>query len=62
MAFYDLATNPTTSIKSKSSGGKTPIDLSNFRPKNKKPIGNDWDVKPGDVISWSQGRPTETFL
>lgn len=51
MAYFDLATNPTTSIKSKSSGGKTPIDISNFPPVNKKPIGNDWDVKPGDILA-----------
>jgi hypothetical protein len=62
MAYYDLESNPTTSIKSKSSGGKTPIDASNFRPKNKKPIGNDWDVNPGDILSWSDYRASDSYL
>ncbi|CAF1528278.1 unnamed protein product [Rotaria sp. Silwood1] len=59
MAYFDLDTNPTTSIKSKSSGGKTPIDVSNFRPVNKKPIGNDWDVNPG---IYSHGVIIDLFL
>jgi hypothetical protein len=62
MAYYDLASDATNPIKSKSSGGKTPIDVSNFRPKNKKPIGIDWDVNPGDIISWSDYRASDTYL
>ncbi|CAF2895616.1 unnamed protein product [Rotaria sp. Silwood2] len=62
MAYFDLDANPTTSIKSKSSGGKTPIDVSNFRPVNKKPIGNDWDVNPGDILSWSDYRSGNTYF
>ncbi|CAF5161214.1 unnamed protein product, partial [Rotaria magnacalcarata] len=61
MAYFDLETNPTTSIKSKSNDGKKSIDVSNFRPVNKKPIGNDWDVKPGDMLSWSDYRSSNTY-
>jgi len=25
-------------------------------------VSDDWDVKPGDVLSWSEFRPTETFF
>jgi hypothetical protein len=62
MAFFDLESDPTTAIKSKSSGGKTPIDVSDFRPKNKKPIGTDWDVNPGDILSWGDYRSSNTYL
>ncbi|CAF2260230.1 unnamed protein product [Rotaria magnacalcarata] len=62
MAYFDLETNPTTSIKSKSNDGKKSIDVSNFRPVNKKPIGNDWDVKPGDMLSWSDYRSSNTYF
>ncbi|CAF3553808.1 unnamed protein product [Rotaria socialis] len=62
MAYFDLETNPATSIKSKSSDGTKSIDVSNFRPVNKKPIGNDWDVKPGDILSWSDYRSSNTYF
>lgn len=61
MAYFDLASDPTC-IKSKSSGGTTSIDVSNFRPLNKKPIGNDWDVNPGDILAWGDYRSTKTYL
>ncbi|CAF3707502.1 unnamed protein product [Adineta steineri] len=59
VAYYDLVSQPNESIKSKSTGNF--IRLPKKPPRNLK-VSDDWDVKPGDVLSWSQGRPTETFF
>ncbi|CAF0959835.1 unnamed protein product [Adineta ricciae] len=56
--YFDITADPTNSIKSKSTGNFIKIGKP---PRNLK-IPNSWDVKPGDVISWSEGRPTETFF
>lgn len=61
MAYYNVVLK-RNSIKSKSSGGKSYIDLKNFQPSNNKPIGDDWDVEPGDVISWGDYRAADTYL
>ena len=57
-AYFDITAKPSSSIKSKSTGNFIKIGKP---PRNLK-IPDSWDVKPGDVISWSEGRPTETFL
>ncbi|CAF1277809.1 unnamed protein product [Rotaria sordida] len=62
MAYFNLAINPKNAIKSKSSGGKSPIDLTDFHPSNGKAIGDDWDVQPGDVIAWSDYRADKTYF
>ncbi|CAF1309711.1 unnamed protein product [Rotaria sordida] len=62
MAYFNLAINPKNAIKSKSSGGKSPIDLTDFHPSNDKAIGDDWDVQPGDVIAWSDYRADKTYF
>jgi len=49
---------PNGAIKSKSTDKF--IHLS--KPPRTLKVPADWDVKPGDVLSWSEGRPTETFL
>ena len=56
--YYDLVAHPNDSIKSKSTGNF--IQLAK-PPRNLK-VSNDWDVRVGDVLSWSEFRPTETFL
>ncbi|CAF1283741.1 unnamed protein product [Rotaria sordida] len=56
--YFDLVNQPNASIKSKSTGKF--IQLSK-PPKNLK-VSDDWDVQPGDVLSWSEFRPTETFF
>ncbi|CAF0866203.1 unnamed protein product [Rotaria sp. Silwood1] len=56
--YFDLVAQPNGSIKSKSTGKF--IQLSK-PPRNLK-VSDDWDVKSGDVLSWSEGRPTETFF
>ncbi|CAF2778522.1 unnamed protein product [Rotaria sp. Silwood2] len=56
--YFDLVAQPNELIKSKSTGKF--IQLSK-PPRNLK-VSDDWDVKTGDVLSWSEGRPTETFF
>jgi hypothetical protein len=56
--FFDLIARPNHSIKSKTTGKF--IELSN--PPDDLKVPNDWDVKPGDVLSWSDYRTTETYL
>ncbi|CAF1293283.1 unnamed protein product [Rotaria sp. Silwood1] len=62
MAYFNLALNPKDAIKSKSSGGKSPIDLTNFHPSNGKAVGDDWNVQPGDIIAWSDYRAANTYF
>lgn len=49
---------PDGAIKSKATGNAIKV----AKPPRNLKVPADWDVKPGDVLSWSQGRPTETFL
>ncbi|UJR29096.1 hypothetical protein I4U23_010310 [Adineta vaga] len=56
--YFDLIANPNGLIKSKSSGNVLKV----AKPPRNLKIPDDWDVKPGDVISWSKERPTETFF
>jgi hypothetical protein len=56
--YFDLNARPNESIKSKTTGKF--LQLSN--PPNDLKVSNDWDVKPGDVLSWSDYRATETYL
>ncbi|CAF3846903.1 unnamed protein product [Rotaria magnacalcarata] len=56
--FFDLVTRPNESIKSKTTGKF--VELSNIPTDLKIP--NDWDVKPGDILSWSNYRATETYF
>ncbi|CAF3813492.1 unnamed protein product [Rotaria magnacalcarata] len=56
--YFDLVAQPNLCIKSKSTGKF--IQLS--KPPKLLKVSDDWDVKPGDVFSWSEGRPTETFF
>ena len=56
--FFDLLNQSNQSIKSKATG--TFISLAT-PPSNLK-VADDWDVTPGDVLSWSDYRATETYL
>lgn len=56
--FFDLITRPNESVKSKTTGKF--IELS--KPPDDLKVLNDWDVKTGDVLSWSEYRTTETYL
>ena len=56
--YFDLNTRPNESVKSKTTGKF--VKLPNL-PDDLK-VSNDWDVKPGDVLSWSDYRTTETYL
>jgi hypothetical protein len=56
--FFDLNARPNESIKSKTTGKF--IQLSN--PPDDSKVPKDWDVKSGDVLSWSDYRATETYL
>jgi hypothetical protein len=56
--YFDLNARPNESIKSITTGKF--LQLSN--PPNDLKVSNDWDVKPGDVLSWSDYRATETYL
>ncbi|CAF3003206.1 unnamed protein product [Rotaria sp. Silwood2] len=62
MAYFNLAINPKDAIKLKSSGGKNSIDLTNFHPSNGKHVEDDWDVQPGDVITWGDYRAESTYF
>ena len=56
--FFNLANNPNQSIKSKTDGTFLRIP----GPPRGFIVPDDWDVKPGDVISWSDYRASETYL
>jgi hypothetical protein len=56
--YYDLVGQSDVSLKSKSTGSSIKL----AKPPRNLKVADDWDVKAGDVISWSQGRPTETFF
>ncbi|CAF1175280.1 unnamed protein product [Rotaria sordida] len=56
--YFDLIVRPNDSIKSKTTGNF--LKLSN--PPDDLKVPNDWDVKPGDVLSWSTYRTTETYF
>ena len=56
--YFDLVARPNESIKSKAIGAfvalaELPTDLQ---------VSKNWNVKPGDVLSWSDYRATETYL
>ena len=57
-AYFDLVARPNQSIKSRATGefialGEPPADLQ---------VSKDWNMKPGDVLSWSDYRTTDTYL
>ena len=56
--YFDLVAQPNESIRSKKNGEFLRV----AKPPRNLKIGDDWEVKLGDVLSWSEGRPTETFL
>ncbi|CAF1652938.1 unnamed protein product [Rotaria magnacalcarata] len=56
--FFDLIARPNNSIKSKTT--REFLEITN--PPDNLKVPNDWDVKPGDVISWSDFRATETYF
>ena len=56
--YIDLVGQPGQALKSKKTGEFIQVSKP---PRNSK-VPEVWDVDAGDVISWSEGRPTETFL
>jgi hypothetical protein len=58
--YFDLVNQPETLKRTDG----TPIADSEFRdcPVNGTSIPEDWDVSFGDVLNWSQGRPTEAYF
>lgn len=57
-SYFDLVAQPSESIRSKKSGEFVRV----AKPPRSLKVSDDWEVKLGDVLSWSEGRPTETFL
>ena len=56
--YFDLINQPNLSLKSKNNDE---FIQSPKLPRNLK-VPTDWTVKPGDVLSWSEDRPTEVYL
>ena len=57
-SFFDLAYRPDRSIRSKTTGEFISLPS----PPADRKVSLDWDVQPGDVLSWSQYRATNVFL
>ncbi|CAF1338231.1 unnamed protein product [Adineta ricciae] len=58
--YFDLVNKPETLKRTDGN----PIPDSEFQnvPANGSTVPTDWDVSFGDVLNWSQGRPTEAFF
>jgi hypothetical protein len=57
-SYFDLAAQPNESIRSKTTGNFLRLP----KPPRNLQVPDNWQVKMGDVLSWSEGRPSETYL
>lgn len=57
-SFFDLFAKPDTSIRSKTTGNF----ISLAEPPTNLKVSDDWEVKSGDVLSWSDYRSGRTYL
>ena len=58
--YFDLVNKPET-LK-RTNGNPVAQSELNDCPENGASVPQDWDVSFGDVLNWSQGRPTEAFF
>ena len=59
--YFDLIKHPE-SLKGTDGVPIADAEFKDFPAENGTPIPAHWDVREGDVLNWSKGRPTEAFF